>query len=235
MVREPLYERIERELRRRVGELDEGERIPSEPQLAAEFGVSRMTARAAVTALERDGLLDRIPGRGSFVRRAQTVRRVAELVSFHDEAVSTGKTPHSRVVSAGVRVPTAEESHALGGPHEVVAIVRVRCMNDVPVAIEEAVFVPELVALLDIDLERASLHTALRTAGRAPATGSSTLSARAAGQHAGALDIDAATALLVETRTVRDAEGQPIEFTTSAYVPSRYALGVEFTIAEPSR
>ena len=58
MPKQPIYERIERELRDRIDRLDEGARIPSETQLAAEFGVSRMTARAALTAIERDGLLD---------------------------------------------------------------------------------------------------------------------------------------------------------------------------------
>lgn len=230
MAKQPIYERIERELRRRIDGLEDGARIPSEPQLAIEFGVSRMTARAAVTALERDGLLDRVPGRGSFVRKSPTTRRVAQLVSFHDQAIAAGKTPSSRVLAATRRAPTTDETEALGHPREAIAITRVRLMDETPIAIEEATFIPELAPILDAALEHESVHDAIRRLGFTPTGGYSTLSARLASAHAAELAVEEDTALLVETRTVIDATGRAIEHTTSAYVPSRYTLGVDFTI-----
>lgn len=231
MAKQPLHERIERELRRRIDAMADGERLPSEPRLAEEFAVSRMTVRAALGAIERDGLLHRMPGRGSFARKAPTTRRVAQLVSFHDQAQAAGKTARSRVLGAERRVPTLEEATALGGPASVVAITRVRCLDDLPVAIEHAVFVPELATLLDLDLETASAHSAIRRLGYEPVAGSSTLGARNAGEDATALAVSPETALLVETRIVRGADGSPLEYTSSAYVPQRYSLDVEFTIA----
>lgn len=231
MPKQPIYERIERELRGRIDGMEDGARVPSEPQLAAEFGVSRMTARAALSALERDGLLDRVPGRGSFVRKSPTTRRVAQLVSFHDQALAAGRRPSSRVVEAIRRAPTAEEARALDRPTEVIAITRVRLMDDTPIAIEAAAFAPRFAGLLEADLGAVSVHDELRRLGSPPSRGTSTLGARAAGVHAPDLAVEADTALLVETRTVFDADGQPIEHTTSAYVPSRYALGVDFVIS----
>ncbi len=229
MGHQPIYERIERDLRRRIGSLEEGSRIASETQLAEEFGVSRMTARQAVGILERDGLLERIPGKGTFVRRSTTTRRVARLMSFHDEATSLGKQARSRVLSALIREPTGEELNTLDA-HEVVAITRVRCFDDVPIALEEAAFVPALRGLLDIDLEHDSVHAAIRRWGFDPTSGHSVLGARAAGEHAVDLGVTPDTALLVETRTVRDSHRGAIEHTSSCYVPDRYALSVDFIV-----
>lgn len=230
MVKQPIYGRIERELRRRLAQLDDGARFPSEPELALEFGVSRMTVRAALANLERDGLLERIPGRGSYARRAPAVRRATRLASFHDQAVAAGKVPRSRVLRAGVRAPTVEESRALGVQGEIVAISRIRYMDDVPMALEDAVFIPGLADLIDIDLERESVYAAIRALGFIPAGGRSVLGARAAGDDAADLNANHDTALVVETRIVTDLNGLPIEYTSSAYMPSRYAIEVDFTI-----
>ena len=49
--------------------------IPSENQLAEKFGVSRMTARRALDEMERSGSVKRIPGRGTFINKAQHYTR----------------------------------------------------------------------------------------------------------------------------------------------------------------
>lgn len=232
---QPLYERIERQLRRRLAGAEAGAPFPSEPQLATEFGVSRMTVRAALAGLERDGLIERIPGRGSFVRRSTAARPVGTLLSFHDQARAEGRTPRSRVLDAGLRPATAAEAEALRLPLDapVVAISRIRMFDDLPVAIEHAVFPEALAPLLSADLETGSLHSALRDLGHDPVGGSSVLTAQVAGKDAPALGIDPETPLLTETRTITDHRGVPLEHTTSAYVAGRYALRVDFTITRP--
>jgi len=65
----PVYEFIKQELKRRIdtGALKEGDRVPSELELARDFGVSRGQTRLALRDLEMAGYLHRSPGRGSFV------------------------------------------------------------------------------------------------------------------------------------------------------------------------
>ncbi|MFE1442360.1 GntR family transcriptional regulator [Streptomyces sp. NPDC058739] len=235
---QPLYERIEKELRRRLEAATDGDPFPSESRLAQEFGVSRMTARAALVRLERDGLLERVPGRGSFVRQAAAARPVGTLLSFHDQALAAGRTPRSRVLEAVVRPATALEKAALhpaapAQPASVVAITRVRLFDDLPVAIERAVFPASLQALLTADLETGSLHQTLRRLGLHPTLGSSVLTARTADDDAPDLDVDPTTPMLVETRSIVDQHGNPLEYTVSSYVAHRYALKVDFSVAAP--
>ncbi len=236
---QPLYERIEKQLRRRLDAAADGDPFPSEPRLAQEFGVSRMTVRAALVGLERDGLLERTPGRGSFVRKAAATRPVGTLLSFHDQALALGKTPRSRVLEATVRPASPEEAAALypadaPQPVTVVTISRVRLFDELPVAIERATFPAALDALLTADLETGSLHSALRRLGRHPTLGSSVLTARTAGHDAAALEAEPTTPMLVETRSIVDQHGDPLEYTTSSYVAHRYALQVDFNVSAPA-
>ncbi|MFG3340051.1 GntR family transcriptional regulator [Glycomyces sp. NPDC048151] len=234
----PLYQRIEQQLRRRLAEAADGDPFPAETRLAEEFGVARMTVRAALAALERDGLLERVPGRGSFVRQAAASRPVGTLLSFHDQARAEGKTVRSRVLAASVRPAEPSERAALYGdmvkpPQTVVAISRVRYLDDQPVAIERAAFPASLAPLLDNDLEHGSLHRALRGLGHHPTLGSSLLTARSAGADAGELGVPVGQPMLVEVRTILDQDGKPLEHTESAYVADRFALKVDFTVTAP--
>jgi len=56
----------------RAGQYPDGQPMPSESQLAARFGVSRMTVRVVLARLERDGLVYRQQGKGTFARRPLT-------------------------------------------------------------------------------------------------------------------------------------------------------------------
>jgi GntR family transcriptional regulator len=232
----PLYARIERALRARLAVAAPGDALPSEPALAAEFGVARMTVRAALDRLAADGLIERVPGRGTFARARPAPRPAGTLMSFHDQVRSWGQVPSSRVVEATLRPATADERTGLclETAERVVAIVRVRLAGTTPLAVEHACFPPHLADLLELDLESDSLHRALRDRGLHPTLGSSTLTAEAAGSQAPLLAVPAAEPLLVETRLIVDQHAAPLERTISRYVGSRYALRVTFDVEDRS-
>lgn len=69
--RVPLWHQIEGVLRHKIttGEHRVGELLPSEPTLAAAFGVNRMTVREALRSLAAEGLIRQVQGKGTYVLR----------------------------------------------------------------------------------------------------------------------------------------------------------------------
>ena len=232
----PRYYRIEQALRALITQSRPHDPLPSEPELAREYGVSRMTARAAVTGLVNDGLAYRAPGRGTFVALPATPRRADNLVRFSDEMRRQGKRPSSRIVSAERRPASTEEAARLRvrAGSDVVSIERVRLADGEPVAYERAVFPGTLAGLLDADLVAGSLHEAVATLGRTPTRGTATLTAQPANAaDARLLDVDTGSALLVEQRLILDDRDDPLELTESRYAGPRYSLDVAFGVEPP--
>jgi GntR family transcriptional regulator len=202
--------------------------------LCHEFGVSRMTARAAVQRLVQEGLVYRVPGRGTFVAPRSAHRHAARIWSFSDEMRRGGRTPSSRVVEQAVAAPSPAEAARLRlrAGDSVVVVRRIRLADGVPIALERAAFPGALAgAILGADLETGSLHATLVRAGRVPTSGTATIGAEpVAPEDAALLAVEPGTALLVERRLIADQDGEPLELTESRYAGERYALDVDFVV-----
>jgi len=230
----PRYYTIEQSLRARIAQLEPDAPLPSDSQLCEEFGVSRMTARGAVQRLVQEGLVYRVPGRGTFVAPARASRTASHILSFSDEMRRRGKVPSSQVVEQARRAANEDETRRLD-TDEVFVLRRVREADGEPVAFETAVFPAARVAeLLDRELGTESVFALLAGAGVVPTAGRADIAAEAATlEDARWLGVKRGEPLLVERRLIHDQDGAPLELTESRYVGSRYGLGVDFDVELP--
>jgi GntR family transcriptional regulator len=232
----PQWRVIEQALRERIASLAPGDVLPSDAELCAEFGVSRMTARNAMQRLSDEGLVLRIPGKGSFVAEPPTHRRADRLLTFSREMERRGRRPSSKVIAREIRPSSAAEAAALGLPvgEPVVALRRLRLADDEPIAVEHAILVEGTgQVILTADLEGGSLHDALARGGYHLRRGTATIAAAAAtADDARLLGLRRGDPLLVERRVILDTHGHRIEATESRYPADRYALDILFDVEQ---
>jgi GntR family histidine utilization transcriptional repressor len=137
----PAYQRIKAWLLSRIeaGEWREGDRIPSEPELARRFKVARMTVNRAVRELAAAHLLVRTPGSGTFVAPPRHEATLVEIKSIADEIRARGGHHSAEVWRlAGIRAEkalAAELQVAEGEP--VFVSVLLHRSDGVPVQLEE--------------------------------------------------------------------------------------------------
>src|SRR5215469_5959213 len=98
----PVYKRIQNTIRRRIesSDLKPGDPVASERELARTHKVSLMTARHALAGLEREGVVERRRGAGTFV--ASPKIHFNKLMSYTEHMSSRGLAPRSRVLVAKV-------------------------------------------------------------------------------------------------------------------------------------
>lgn len=137
-------------IRRRLveGEYAVGDKLPSEPALAKELGVSRVTVRAALAQLENEGLVDRRHGSGTFVNSVLPLSASLHLNIGADSLIkSKGRSPG--VSQMSWRQTQADEVIAaklgLDVGSTVIHLYRVRTADGVPVTIEHDYFADSLI------------------------------------------------------------------------------------------
>lgn len=115
------------------------DKLPTERELAEEFEVSRLTVRRALDQLERERVIYRVQGSGTFVS-ADNIAKSLELTSFTEDMRARGLEPgsqsiHVETVSAG---PQIGYELNLSPADEVVHITRVRTADEVPICLEHS-------------------------------------------------------------------------------------------------
>src|SRR5258707_4672855 len=84
----------------RSGEWKPGDLIVSERELCEHYGISRMTARQAITELVNEGLFYREQGKGTFVSRHKITQQLIHLTGFTEDIKARGQRPGSKIISA---------------------------------------------------------------------------------------------------------------------------------------
>lgn len=210
-----------------------GSLLPGEQRLAESFGVSRVTIRRALDALEGDGLIDRRAGSGTRVSASTAAEAMAaDLTTLIPQLVRMGQ--HSaRLLSFSYDVPPAKVAREMGiGPSDrVQTAVRVRMADGEPFS-HLTTHVPEHIAAnySETDLANTPLYQLLERSGVEVESAHQTVSATlAAPDVAEALEISTGSSLLSLRRIVRDASGRAVEHLSALYRPDRFKLEMSLT------
>jgi GntR family transcriptional regulator len=235
----PRYHQIYLVLREQIadGRFDGGEPLPGEVELAARFGVSRVTVRAALDRLAEEGLILRQRGRGTFARRVSTPAPArADLSGLLENLMSMGLKTTVRLIEATLLPASAEVAGLLGmAPGSPVQkAIRVRGYRNAPFS-HITTFVPEAIAKSfgRKELQSKPMLQLLEEAGVQVSSADQTISARLA-DHAVAplLDVDLGAPLLAVTRVVRDQQQRAVQLLRGLYRPDRYEYQMHLTRSE---
>jgi len=226
----------QRHTRAQVLELIEGlgvgTAIPSERQLSADLGVSRLTVRAALDDLTREGYLVRRRGSGTYVQQPKISQQLT-MTSFSEDMRRRGMVPGSRTLSLTRQLAGARLGRFLNvSPgDEIVVVKRLRLADGVSMAIE-TLHIPSAVVpgVKAGDLE-GSFYELLRAKyGIEIASGIQAIEPTVTNEEESeALGVPLHSPAFLFERTSRDARGRTLEFVHSIYRGDRYRIVTELT------
>lgn len=243
-----LYTQIKEDLLAKIDEgvYAEGDVIPSEVDLAKDYGVSRPTVRQALRILESEGYIDRRKRRGTVVASRLPHEQDKSLPlpafgrpsrpgvqSFEDEIAASGKEVSTMPILVKHEIATAEVASALniepGAP--VAKVVRLRYVDGTPNVFMES-YVPEeiLPGFIDgVDFSRTRLYERMRELGHAVCVVSRRIDVMCADYSLSMLlDIAVGEPLFLLRTIGKDKDGTVVEYSISNYRGNSNSF--EFTV-----
>ncbi|TPW71575.1 GntR family transcriptional regulator [Schumannella sp. 10F1B-5-1] len=231
------YVAVREHLLTRIRDLEVGTRLPAEPVLCDEYGVSRITLRHAVDGLIADGVLVREQGRGTFVSAPRYASRYPErfadqVSGFHTQQSREGHRVHTRVVGFEDAPAGSFSSDRLdvSSADRVARLTRLRYVNDAlhHLAITDLPL-DRFPGILEVDFTDGSLFDWLRGQGVKLARNEVVVSIDTAdtalAEHLG---VDVGEKVLRVDSTVFDADDRAVSYGTSHFTPqnSEIAFGL---------
>lgn len=233
----PLYRQMMGCVRNWIesGELGAGDRIPSEARLGEDFGVSRITIRQSLAELEREGILERVPGKGTFVReRNAKVERLTRLSGFGENMASLGLRAGYRTLRAEEALAPMEAADRLSAPGRRAFVVeRILLADDAAVGMHTSYLPLWLVRNSPLSfsrdsLDQGSLYSAFEAAGSVLRRAEETVEpAVLSADEADKVDAEKGDLALKIRRTVYDIEDRPVEYVIIIYRADSYTFRLE--------
>ncbi|HPC61734.1 MAG TPA: GntR family transcriptional regulator [Verrucomicrobiota bacterium] len=137
----PKYFQISRDIIAQIqhGQLAPGMPVPSENDIIEKYKVSNTTARKALHELEKAGWVNRVKGKGTFVRDYTVVRAINRIFGFTKNMIEAGRKPSTRLIGFHLRSEDHSQTvngrlYTMRGP--VCEIERVRYADGIPMMCE---------------------------------------------------------------------------------------------------
>lgn len=229
----PLHVQVKQILSDEIASGHYKDRIPSERELMARFSISRTTVREAISALVREGLLEKRHGKGTFITNKPLQEWLGQLRSFTETVNYMGMTPRFKLLSQKRVTPNRHISEILDAKAEdVCLIVRSLYANDQPVAIEKQYYPLEIGdRLQQYNLNEAVLYDLLeRELGIVLAEAEQTITGdHPTGEEAAILGIPQKMSVLRIERIIYDAHGEPVEYLKGCFRSDLYSFRIKMS------
>lgn len=225
-----LYQQIAQRLEQDIGRrrLHPFQRLPSEAELMAHYGVSRVTVRQAIELLVRRGLVIRKHGKGTFVTGPALDHDLHELRGIYETIQATGMSLRTRLLDFALYPPPEPVRRLLRARDRLLRLKRLYLVDELPLGLIVCWFPPAAATLTYQDAQSNTIYGLLQRLQLDVARADVTISGRTAGRRLGRLlGCPVSAPLLVLERTSYGADGTEREF-TRFYVRSD---GYRFTLS----
>ncbi|MCE7792848.1 GntR family transcriptional regulator [Salipaludibacillus sp. CUR1] len=225
----PLHVQLRNFIEKRIKIGDYQEKIPSERELMDQFEVSRATVREAVSNLVNDGILEKVHGKGTFIKQAPPVQDwINRINSFTETIRETGRIPGAKLLTNEV-INAKEKPLTVFQEKRLYFIERLRYASNQPIAIEQHYYPPIIGQQLQVfDLNEAVIYDLLENelGIQFYETDELITCMSASPKEALLLEVAEGTSLLVMERVLYDQLGNRIEFLTSVYRPDLFTFRI---------
>lgn len=225
----PLHVQLKRLLRSEILQGEFKDRIPSERDLMDRFNISRSTVRQSVSALVREGVLEKIHGKGTFISHRPVEEWLGNLSTYNEIVDEMGMEPSTRLLYHGRDTEPGEVADTLG-VDEFYVIERLRFADNMPIAIEKQCYPLEIgLKLIEFDLNTAVLYDLLETSLDIKLWEAEQIisSALPAPKEARLLEIPESTCVMVTERITYNPEGIPLEYLRGVFRADMYAFRIK--------
>jgi Transcriptional regulators len=233
---QPLYQQLMEELKMLIhtGAYKYGEKIPTEPELAQQYDVSRITVRRTIEELCSQGYLVKQQGKGTFVETPKIYRKVEQHsnMSFTEACNINDRAPSSHVLSCDIIEP--DERHQsflhLEKGEKVIYVQRILSADGVPV-IYEHIYLPyvKFEGFAAESLENGSLFQILKDQHHVSSSekSRSTIEIGTANQNiSGLLNIVVGEPIMILNSYMEDDDKNPLFMSKEFIVGSRYMISI---------
>lgn len=227
----PLHTQLKKEIEMKIFEGFYTVKIPSERELMDEYYVSRSTVRQAIDQLVRDGILEKKPGKGTFIVLRPVSDWLGNLNSTSEVVEGMGMTPRIKLVKSEI-ISLNDALKEKTGLDEAYHFMRIRYANHTPIGIERHYYPVHLGnKFIKFDLNKEAFYDLLeRELGVKAFDADQVIRAgNISAVDAKLLQIPISSSVLNTERLITDVNNQFIEFEDACYRSDMYSFKIKLS------